>query len=221
MALTALVVAGCGAAPGGDKDTAAKKTPAPTEAAKPDISKLGNVTLTIWDQMVRGGQNKEVSELNKQFMAKYPNVKIERTKKSFEDLQKTVKLAVSGSDAPDVVQANQGYGQMGAMVKAKLLRPISDYAKVYGWNDRYSSTLLALNSFSSDGKQFGTGELYGLSQNGEIVGVFYNKDMVSTPPTTLDEFEASLADFKSKGMPGIQFGNLEAWPGIHEFESVL
>ena len=35
-------------------------------------------------------------------MAKYPNVKIERTAKSFEDLLKTVKLAVSGPDAPDV-----------------------------------------------------------------------------------------------------------------------
>src|SRR3954451_12411973 len=221
MALTALVVAGCGAAPGGDKDTAAKKTPAPTAAAKPDPSKAGNVTLTIWDQNVRGGQNKEISELNQQFMAKYPNIKIERTKKSFEDLLKTVKLAVSGSDAPDVVQANQGYGQMGAMVKAKLLRPISDYAKVYGWNDRYSPTLLALNSFTPDGKQFGTGNLYGLSQNGEIVGLFYNKDMVATPPGSFADFQKSLADFKGKGTTRIQFGNLEAWPGIHEFESVL
>src|SRR4051794_7948332 len=160
LAVAALVAAGCGAAPGGSGD---KKSSAPTttpvatsaESTKPDISKLGNVTLKVWDQQVRGGQNAEVEELNKQFMAKYPNVKIERTKKSFEDLQKTLKLAVSGTDAPDVVQANQGYGQMGAMVKAKLLRPITDYAKVYGWNDRYSQALLDLNSFSPDGKQFG------------------------------------------------------------------
>jgi raffinose/stachyose/melibiose transport system substrate-binding protein len=224
LVLAALVAAGCGATPGGgsgNKGSAPTTTPVATAAAKPDISKLGNVTLTVWDQQVRGGQNDEVEELNKQFMAKYPNVTIKRTKKSFDDLQKTLKLAVSGTDAPDVVQANQGYGQMGAMVKAKLLRPITDYAKVYGWNDRYSQALLDLNSFSPDGKEFGTGDLYGLSQNGEIVGVFYNKEMVPTPPTTLDQFEASLADFKAKGMPGIEFGNLEAWPGIHEFESVL
>ena len=226
LGLTAAVAVGCGGAPGsssssGGKSAAPTTTPISTEVAKPDISKLGNVTLSVWDQQVRGGQNAEVEELNKQFMAKYPNVTIKRTKKSFEDLQKTLKLAVSGTDAPDVVQANQGYGQMGAMVKAKLLRPITDYAKVYGWNDRYSQALLDLNSFSSDGKQFGSGDLYGLSQNGEIVGVFYNKQMVPNPPTTLDEFEKSLADFKAKGMPGIEFGNLEAWPGIHEFESVL
>src|SRR3954466_11349719 len=222
LALT-IVVAGCGSAPGA-KDNSAKKaaaTPAATVDAKPDISKVGNVTLTVWDQNVRGGQNKEIEELNKQFQAKYPNVKIERTAKSFEDLLKTVKLAVSGPDAPDVVQANQGRGIMGEMVKAQLIRPITDYAKVYGWNDRWSPTLLALNSFTPDGKQFGTGDLYGLSQNGEIVGVFYNKDMVPTPPTTLDEFEKSLADFKAKGKTPIMFGNLEAWPGIHEFETVL
>src|SRR3954468_968981 len=222
LALT-ILVAGCGSAPGA-KDDAAKKasaTPAATVAAKPDISKVGNVTLTVWDQNVRGGQNKEIEELNKQFEAKYPNVKIERTAKSFEDLLKTVKLAASGDDAPDVVQANQGRSIMGEMVKAGLLRPVTDYAKVYKWSDRYSPTLLQLNSFSSDGSEFGSGDLYGLSQNGEIVGVFYNKDKVPNPPTTLEEFEASLADFKAKGETPIQFGNLEKWPGIHNYESVL
>jgi raffinose/stachyose/melibiose transport system substrate-binding protein len=218
----AVVVAGCGSAPGSKDETAkSTSTPAATVAAKPDISKAGNVTLTVWDQMVRGGQNAEVKELNQQFMAKYPNVKIERTAKSFDDLLKTVKLAVSGPDAPDVVQVNQGRGTMGEMVKAKLIRPVTDYAKVYGWSDRYSPTLLQLNSFSADGSEFGSGDLYGLSQNGEIVGVFYNKDKVATPPATLDAFEASLQEAKDAGETPIMFGNLEKWPGIHDFESVL
>jgi raffinose/stachyose/melibiose transport system substrate-binding protein len=221
LALTVLV-AGCGSAPGA-KDAAVKQsaTPAATVAAKPDISKVGDVTLTVWDQEVRGGQRKQIEELNKQFMAKYPNVKIERTAKSFEDLLKTVKLAVGGSDAPDVVEANQGRPIMGELVKAKLIRPITDYAKVYGWEDRYSPLLLDLNKFSADGKEFGSGDLYGLSQMGEIVGVYYNKDKVATPPTTLDEFEASLQEAKGAGETPIMFGNLEKWPGIHNFESVL
>ena len=54
------------------------------------------------------------------------------------------------------------------------------YADAYGWNDRWSKTLLDLNRFSSDGKQFGSGDLYGVSQQGEIVGVFYNKDKVAS-----------------------------------------
>jgi raffinose/stachyose/melibiose transport system substrate-binding protein len=45
--------------------------------------------------------------------------------------------------------------------------------------------------------------------------------MVPTPPTTLDEFEAALQKAKDAGQTPIQFGNLEKWPGIHNFESVL
>src|SRR4051794_4866196 len=220
----AAVVAGCGAAPGGDKNDTAAKTSTPaatTAAAPPDISKLGNVTLTIWDQDVRGGQKAQLDELTKQFEAKYPNVTVKRVSKSFEDTIKTVKLAASDPNAPDIVPANQGRPTMGELVKGGLLRPITDYAKVYGWDDRYSSTLLDLNKFSPDGKQFGSGELYGLSQMGEIVGVYYNKDKVKTPPTTLAEFEASLQEAKDAGETPIMFGNLQKWPGIHDFESVL
>jgi raffinose/stachyose/melibiose transport system substrate-binding protein len=218
--LAAALAAGCGASPGSG-DTASKKTPAATAQAKPDISKVGNVTLTIWDQEVRGGQRKQMAQLNKEFQQKYPNVTIKRVAKSFEDLQTTLKLAVSGPKAPDVVEANQGRPVMGELVKAGMLRPIADYAKVYGWESRYSPLLLALNRFSSDGKEFGAGELYGLSQMGEIVGVYYNKKKVSQVPTTLAEFEAQLAQAKSQGDVPIQFGNLDKWPGIHDFESVL
>jgi raffinose/stachyose/melibiose transport system substrate-binding protein len=221
IALSALV-AGCGGAPGGgNEDDGAKATPAATVEAKPDISQAGDVTLTVWDQEVRGGQRKQIEELNQQFQAKYPNVKIDRVAKSFEDLLKTVKLAASGPDAPDVIQANQGLGIMGELVKAKLLRPVTDYAKVYGWEDRWAPTLLAANSVEPDGSRFGSGDLYGVSQMGEIVGVFYNKEKVPTPPTTLAEFEASLQEAKDEGDVPIQFGNVDKWPGIHNYETVL
>jgi raffinose/stachyose/melibiose transport system substrate-binding protein len=218
VGVTALA-AGCGTTPGGDSSASSKTT---TQAsAKPDIAKAGNVTLTVWDQEVRGGQAAQIKELNKQFQAKYPNVTIKRVAKSFEDLNTTLKLAVSGPKAPDVVEANQGLGVMGQLVKAKLLRPIDDYAKIYGWADRYPSLLLDLNKFEPNGTTFGSGNLYGLSQMGEIVGVFYNKKKVATPPKTMADFEAALAKAKAGGDVPIQFGNLDKWPGIHEYETVL
>jgi raffinose/stachyose/melibiose transport system substrate-binding protein len=217
----AALAAACGAAPGSDNASKDEAKPAATANAKPDISKAGNVTLTVYDQEVRGGQDAQMKQLNAAFQQKYPNVKINRVSKAFKDMQQTVKLAVSGPNPPDVVEANQGRPIMGALVTAGLLRPISDYAKVYGWTDRYSPTLLALNSFSKDGKEFGSGDLYGLSQMGEIVGLFYNKDKVPNPPKTLDELTQQLQDAKAKGEVGIQFGNVDKWPGIHEYESVL
>jgi raffinose/stachyose/melibiose transport system substrate-binding protein len=215
----ALVAAGCGA-PGDDPAQNADQEPA-ENVGKTDVAAAGDVTLTVWDQEVRGGQAAQIKRLNRAFQDKYPNVTIKRVARSFEDLNKTLKLAVSGPDAPDVVQANQGRPVMGALVEGGLLRPLDPYAEAYGWADRYSSVLLDLNRFSSDGADFGSGNLYGLSQMGEIVGVFYNTTKVAEPPATLADFEASLADAEEAGDIPIQFGNLDGWPGIHEYETVL
>lgn len=218
----ALVAAGCGSPGGSSSDATEKnKQAAAKTVAKPDPAKAGNVTLTVWDQEVRGGQKKQITQLNREFQQKYPNVKIKRVAKSFEDLNKTLKLAVSGNKAPDVVEANQGRPIMGTLVKAGLLRPVDPYAKAYGWDQRYSKLLLDLNRFSPDGNTFGDGNLYGLSQMGEIVGVFYNKEKVPTPPKTLEDFEASLKEAKDDGDIPIQFGNLDKFGGIHEYETVL
>ena len=153
-------------------------------------------------------------------MAKYPNVKIERIAKSFEDLLKTVKLAASGPNAPDVVQANQGRGDHGRDGQGQAAPP----GRATTRRSMAGTTATRRRCWRSTrsrptASEFGSGDLYGLSQSGEIVGVFYNKDKVATPPTTLDEFEASLQKAKDAGETPIMFGNLEKWPGIHNFES--
>src|SRR5918994_1659513 len=221
LVLSTAIAAGCGASPGGDdEDTARKAEQARESSKKIDVAKAGDVTLTVWDQEVRGGQRKQIERLNQAFQERYPNVTIKRVAKSFEDLNTTLKLAVSGDKAPDVVQANQGRPVMGQLVKGGLLRPLDAYAEAYGWADRYSKVLLDLNRFSDDAAEFGSGGLYGLSQMGEIVGVYYNREQVPEPPTTFEEFEAQLEQAKSDGDVPIAFGNLDKWPGIHEFETV-
>jgi raffinose/stachyose/melibiose transport system substrate-binding protein len=214
----AAVLAGCGA-PGDDAPDQAKEPEQPT-AEKVDVAAAGDVTLTVWDQEVRGGQRRQIERLNEAFQEKYPNVTIERVAKSFTDLNTTLKLAVSDDEAPDVVQANQGRGVMGTLVEGGLLKPLDDYAEAYGWADRYSPVLLDLNRFSSDGATFGDGDLFGLSQMGEIVGLFYNRSKVRELPRTFEEFEAELAAAKERGETPISFGNLDKWPGIHEFQAV-
>jgi raffinose/stachyose/melibiose transport system substrate-binding protein len=215
-ALLVVLLAGCGA-PGEDAPDGASSD---RGARKIDVASAGPVTLTVWDQEVRGGQRRQIESLKRQFQEKYPNVTIKRVAKSFTDLNTTLKLAVSGDKAPDVVQANQGRPVMGTLVKGGLLKPLDDYAEAYGWADRYSPVLLDLNRFSSDGATFGDGELYGLSQMGEIVGLFYNRDKVPQPPRTFAELEEQFAAAKRDGDVPISFGNLDKWPGIHEFQAV-
>jgi raffinose/stachyose/melibiose transport system substrate-binding protein len=219
--ITALLVPMFGVAactPGAQGPGAEPQQPEPS-AVQTDIGAVGEVTLTVWDQEVRSGQDKPLDELNAAFEKTYPNVTIERTSKSFTDLQKQVRLAISGGDAPDVVQANNARGDMGAFVSADLLRPLDPYATAYGWTERFPDSVRSVASYSDDGKVFGEGSLYGVPLTGELVGLWYNKAKLEQlgvePPKTFADLEAALKAAKDAGEVPIQFGNLDQWPGIH------
>lgn len=218
LAGAVLLAAGCSAP--GSSSSSAPTTKAPS-AISTDVAKAGKVTLRVWDQEVRGGQNAEITQLNKEFQEKYPNVTIQRTSKSFSDLKTTLKLALSGNNPPDVVEVNQGYPDMVSFVKANMLLPLDNYAKVYDWSSRWPQALLDLNRVNDDASKFGTGKLYGVSQMGEYVGVYYNKAKLQKlglqPPKTWADFTADLAKAKAGGEVPIQLGNLDKWPAIHTF----
>lgn len=213
-----LMVLASGCAPGSEGGSG---TETKADDVQTDIASAGEVTLTVWDQEVRGGQAAQIKQLNKDFQEKYPNVTIKRVSRSFDDLRKTLRLAITNEEAPDVVQANNGRSDMGQFVAAGLLRSLDGYAEAYGWADRYPESVRALASYSADGKDFGTGNLYGLPQVGELVGLWYNKakldDLGLEVPKTTQEFEAALTKAKQAGDLPIQFGNLDGWPGIHDY----
>jgi raffinose/stachyose/melibiose transport system substrate-binding protein len=211
-----LLVGGVACTPGG----ATHPATAPPKPSATGVTETGPVTLTVWDQE-SGKVSKVWEQLNAGFEAKYPNVTIKRVNRSFGDLKSLLKLAISGPNAPDVVEANQGWPDMGEMVKAGLLLPLDNYAQAYGWLDRVPENVNAANSFTPDGKRFGTGSLFGFTSEGELIGVFYNKDTLAklglSVPTTLADFVHDLAVAKQGGEIPIQFGNLDGFPGIHEW----
>lgn len=218
VAAAGVVLSMSACAPGPSGDTAA---PSPTNEASKDISSAGPVTLTVWDQNTDGGISKAQDQLNAQFHEQYPNVTIKRTVESFSDLKTTLKLALSSNTPPDVVQANQGYPDMGAFVAAGMLRPMNDYAKLYGWDGYYPEALLKQNSFSQDGKTWQGDTLFGVSQTGEVVGIYYNRQLLSSlglqAPKTLSDLNSAMAAAKAKGILPMAFGNLDKSPGIHMF----
>jgi raffinose/stachyose/melibiose transport system substrate-binding protein len=220
--LVTLVLAAC--APGDDGDESAESEQTPESTGEPaEIDE--EVTLIVWDQEVRGGQNEVMEELNTAFMDEYPNITIERVSRSFEDLQTTLPLALTGDDAPDVVQANNGRPIMGAFVEAGLLVPLDDYAGQYGWTERFPESVRATASYSPDGVTFGEGSLYGLAQQGELVGVFYNKakldELGIEVPQTWEEFVAAAETASEAGEVALPLGNIDQWPGIHVYGAVM
>ncbi|AQT79891.1 sugar ABC transporter substrate-binding protein [Mycolicibacterium litorale] len=215
-ALIAAVTVASGCAPG---PSGGGPAPAPTAPVSKDIAAAGPVTLSVWDQNTDGGIAKAQDQLNAEFHKMYPNVTINRTVESFSDLKTTLKLALSSNTPPDVVQANQGYPDMGAFVAAGMLRPMNDYAKLYGWDSYYPQSLLKQNSFSSDGKTWQGDTLFGVSQTGEVVGIYYNRQKLASlglaAPKTLTDLNSAMAAAKAKGMLPMAFGDLDKAPGIH------
>ena len=184
----------------------------------------GEQVLLVWDQFYRDEESKVMETLNAEFEAAHPGVKIQREVKVLADLQTTVKLALANADGPDVAQVNQGRNDMGALVEAGLLLPLNPYLEKYNWSSVFSTSVASRNSFTEDGKTFGTGNLYGVSPTAEVVGVFYNKDIFKKNgwdvPTTFEDFEALLAKIKAEGITPISFGSLDGWNAIHEYSAI-
>ena len=108
---------------------------------------------------------------------------------------------------------------MGKFVSAKQLVSLEPWAKAYGWDKNYSKDILNYARYSADGKDFGTGNLYGLPQVGESVGIYYAPSELKKygldTPKTWEEFTEDLQTIKDKGGTPLMLGNVEQWPGIH------
>ncbi len=222
--LLALSLAAC-SAPGAELASGDTVPGGAPTTIRTDAAELGDVTLRLWDAEALAGQSAQFDQLVKGFQEKYPNITIERNSQSFEDMKLTLPQAVSDSNPPDVVQANNGRNDMGAFVAAGLLTDLGPYAEAYGWDERFPETVRKNAMYSEDGKVFGSGNLYGLSQMGEAVGIYFNKAKLAElglePPATWADLEAALAAAKEAGEVPLVLGNSEGWPAGHTLGVLL
>lgn len=213
-ALAGLLVAGCGVPGAGTTASSGFDGPRITERVTPEeVAKLGDTTLRV---LADAGEEDTLNALVPLYEKKYPNVKVKVTTKGFDDLMKTVVNTLSGDDAPDLAQGNQGYGTDGPLVKAGLIRPLDDVLRTYGWENFLTDGTLKQWRWSAGGTIFGAGSLYGISPVTEYVGVFYNTDKLAKlgiePPKTYAEFTAALDKAKAAGEQPLMLGNAEKYP---------
>ncbi len=177
-------LAACSAA--GPSPTAPAATPAPPSAPpsaaeaspsvaasptiKPLFSKEG--TLTIW---VDGGRVKIMQSLGEQFTAKY-GVPVVVQELGFGDVRDQLKIAGPANEGPDIIIGAHDW--LGELVTNGLLVPLDLGAKTTDFDP------VALKAFTYEGK------LYGLPYNIEAIALYYNKDLVPTPPKTWVELKA-------------------------------
>ncbi len=218
LALSACSAPGSGAAKPASSTSASEQITAPITAEQ--VAALGQVTLHVWaDQGEESLMKLVVPKYEKQFS----NVKVDIQYKSFNDLTATVVNALNSTDAPDVAQGNQGWATDGALVKAGLVRPLDDVADAYGYRQAAGSAISQLE-WSADGKTFGSGTVYGLSPDNQMVGIFYNKAKLNglglQPPATFEDLAAALGKAKSAGEVPIMLGNSDKATAMQAFSVV-
>lgn len=199
----AVLVALCGTAcaPGASSDTTAAEPSGPVKKGAGDEK----VTLKLVSTPESGAAVKSVI---KAFEAKYPQVTIDYEDNNVDDYNKALNLSLASDQAPDIALLNS----VGTTVKDGLVIDLSRYAKAYDWDKTYPSTQLNQWRVAEDGSTLGTGGLYAAPAGFSLVGVYYNKAKaaeagITTPPATLEEFEAALAKAKKAGELPLQLGN--------------
>ena len=228
LALTAALIAACGGTPG--QDTNASSSSANTAAASTDASGnpfagYGDITLNVWSADNQDpGPMPVIQGIAKQFEAKYPNVKINLTFKGFTDYIKVIKLTMASDNAPDVAEGNQGWQVDGALVKSKLIAPLTDQLANQGWQDWYTPDTFQQFNWADDGSKFGSGTTYGVGQFGQSTGIFYNNKVLTqygidpASLATFDDFQAALKTLRAKmpaDQPVINLGNKDGYEIVH------
>lgn len=179
-----------------------------------DPAKMGNVTLQVLDTFTGGTDNTWMTALVSAFEQKYPNITIQRTSLPWSDAMSALPLKLKSANPPDIVPPNNGWQSLGTLVRGGLVLNLDNYADAYGWKTAFPQPILRQSQFSTDGKQMGTGSLFGAPvARASIIEVYYNRSLLqrigSAVPTTLADFESDLAKAKAAGITPIALGNVD------------
>ena len=126
-----------------------------------------------------------------------------------------VQTRLRSGKGPDVFGYDTGPGFAGVLAKAGLLYDLTQHVAganwgIYDW---------AKASVTFDGK------FYGIPDQIEQVGLYYNKDMFKSmslePPTTMANLQKATAAVKAAGKIPFASGDKEAWEGGHLLSMAL
>ena len=159
------------------------------------------------------------------FKAAHPEVTVQFEQKTFEQTVETARMMLNSGDVPDVMEINKGNATAGLYAKQGLLTNLNDVAAEKGWDKLMSPSVQVTCRYDENGIM-GAGDLYGVTNYGEYVMVYYNKDMFAKydiqVPTTLEELEAINDKFLAEGIVPFALGAFEKWPPSHNwYEFVL
>jgi raffinose/stachyose/melibiose transport system substrate-binding protein len=181
-----------------------------------NVSNDGNVTLTMWDPYTTPEQSIILETIIEDYQEKNPNIQVKRNTMKNEDLRNTIKPALTSNEGPDLFFYDAGPGYLGVLANAGLALDLTSFADQYGWGERFPEWVNERVTFN--------GKMYGIGNEVEMIGVYYNKKMFEDlgveVPETYEEFLAICEKAKAEGFVPISFDDKDQWPAFH-LESVF
>jgi N,N'-diacetylchitobiose transport system substrate-binding protein len=164
--IAALIIAGCSSSGGGTKQAS---------------SSGGSKTLTVW--LMDGSAPKQlVADLNAEFQASHPNVKVNYQVQQWNGIQDKLTTALAGNSTPDVIE-------LGNTQSAKFAASggLSDLTAKVGDLGNQNWLKGMTESGQWDGKQFAV-PFYSANRFVVYRTDLFKKAGISSPPTSIDEW---------------------------------
>jgi len=176
--------------------------------------------LKVWHYEAQdGAMGIAWAEAIKRFEASHPGVKVQLEIKGFEQIRQTASMVLNSDQVPDVMEYNKGNATAGLLSTQGLLTDLTPVAQKRGWDKLLGPSLQTTCRYDGRGIM-GSGNWFGVTNYGEFVMAYYNKDLFQKHgqkvPTTLAELEATMAAFQKAGLRPLALGAAE-YPAQHVF----
>jgi multiple sugar transport system substrate-binding protein len=146
------------------------------------------VTLGAWESSPAEGE--ALKAALDAFAVAYPNVKVtQETVKGDYRVQMATRF--SSGTAPDIFYLNAEYTP--EWIEEGFLEPLDDFIAKQGFDTSVFFPAYADTFKGPDGTT------YGLPKDGNTIAMGYNTDLVTTPPTTLEELVTTADSLKGQG----------------------
>jgi raffinose/stachyose/melibiose transport system substrate-binding protein len=184
--------------------TAAPATQAPVATSAPTATSQPRVLDLWYYEPPDGALGKAWAAAQTQFLATHPGVTIHFELHTFEQMQATAQMFLNSSSAPDLIEINKGAANAGTFATEGLLTDMTAEATKRGWDKILSPSIQATCLYDPKTGIQGSGNLYGVTDYGEFVMLYYNQDMFTKygipVPTTADQLYAAADAFVAKGV---------------------
>ena len=194
---------------------AATATTAPTQPAAATATTASQArVLNLWYyEPPDGALGKAWAAAQTQFLATHPGVTIHFELHTFEQIQQTSQMVLNSSSAPDLIEINKGAGNAGTFAVDGLLTDMTAEATKRGWDKILSPSIQTTCRYDPKTGIMGSGNLYGVTDYGEFVMLYFNQDMFTKNgikvPTTVDELYAAADAFLAKSITPFATGGAE------------